>query len=431
MMRSPASATLSRSVIVMLGTVGLCLIGLDKPGSAGHLDYEGAPIHYSTATPDNQITELQNRIDSGDLTLNHDERFGYLPALLKELQIDSATQLLLFSRTSLQRPLISPQRPRALYFNDNAYVGYVADGVLEAIVFDAELGLVFYTLDQKPVNQPRFVRETNRCLSCHERSRTRNIPGLLARSVYTAPDGEPVLAAGSFRTEQASPFKERWGGWYVTGRHGDAVHLGNFTLTSSKRPTEPIENLTGLNRTDVTGMFDSDRYLTPHSDLAALLVFEHQLDAHNYLARTLYAARIHASLPQSSPAATTAWEQVIQEADRLVEHLLFTDEAPLQFPVSGTSSFAENFQNHRDEQGNHNSLRRLNLKSRVFQQGCSYVVSSQAFQNLPKTSRDYVVSRIVSRLQDASGATSSRYSPIELQGTIEALHALLSTSIGQ
>ena len=55
----------------------------------------------------------------------------------------------MFSKTSFQYKKISPQTPRALYFNDDVYVGKVHDGkAIEIVSFDARQGAIFYLLDE-------------------------------------------------------------------------------------------------------------------------------------------------------------------------------------------------------------------------------------------------------------------------------------------
>ena len=75
---------------------------------------------------------------------------GCLPSLLAALHIPVSSQVLVFSKTSLQRQHIAPDAPRALYFNDEVYVGTVQDGaVLEIAATDPRQGTIFYILPQK------------------------------------------------------------------------------------------------------------------------------------------------------------------------------------------------------------------------------------------------------------------------------------------
>lgn len=62
-----------------------------------------------------------------------------------ELKVSPKSQMLVYSKTSLQRNCISPRTPRALYFNDDVYVGYCQGGdVLELSVVDPDLGTVLH-----------------------------------------------------------------------------------------------------------------------------------------------------------------------------------------------------------------------------------------------------------------------------------------------
>jgi hypothetical protein len=247
-------------VLVLAGAGGIS----QTPAFAQRVNYEEAPISYSLAVPDNAISGLQERINSGEHALRYEAEQGYLKSLLEALQIYPSSQVMPFGRTSLQDDKISPTTPRAIYFNDDVHVGFVRNGLLEIAVHDARLGMVFYTLNQTEEERPVFRRQTNSCLTCHGAARTRNVPGLLVRSVYPDPGGHPVVAAGSFLTNHRSPLNQRWGGWYVTGTHGEQSHIGNFTLTTAKKP-KTIDNSAGHNVTDLSGRFDVTAYLTHHT----------------------------------------------------------------------------------------------------------------------------------------------------------------------
>src|SRR5262249_24511619 len=147
---------------------------------------------------------------------------------------------------------------------------------------DAKLGTVFYTLDQRPNEKPQFHRQDENCLICHGSSQNQGFPGHLVRSLYADAEGYPILSAGSFRVDHATPLKERWGGWYVTGTHGKQTHMGNLIVRGKTAP-EKIDNLGGQNVTDLSSWFTTAAYLTPNSDIVALMVLEHQAEMHNRL----------------------------------------------------------------------------------------------------------------------------------------------------
>ncbi|MCA8952994.1 MAG: hypothetical protein KDE27_26015 [Planctomycetes bacterium] len=157
------------------------------------------PVDYHTALDDNAATALNRRLVAGELTLDPAGPSGRLRALLAALGIPESSQVLVFSKTSLQRHRISPRSPRALYFGRDAYVGWVPGAAaLEVAVSDPMLGLVFYTVPQRPDVEPRLRRDDS-CLSCHASSRTDDEPGLLLRSVFPDAQGDPIASAGETR----------------------------------------------------------------------------------------------------------------------------------------------------------------------------------------------------------------------------------------
>lgn len=366
-------------------------------------DIEREPIEYSKATPSNSITSLQNRIKAGTSQLEFHQDDGYLRSLLRELKIPLSSQVLVFSKTSLQRNRISPKTPRAVYFNDDIYLGYCLHGsVMEISVADSKLGTVFYTVDQEEQKKPVFQRQTDSCLVCHASSYNHGLPGHLVRSVYPDRHGEPLLASGSYRTDHSSKFAERWGGWYVTGKHGKQTHMGNQCY--SKRNEEADEKLPSQNITDLSQHFTVGMYPTPHSDLVALMVLEHQAVMHNRIARAMLETRmalhyqddLNKSLNEKPGTVFDSTNRRLDNlAEELLKYMLMTEEAKLTEPVTGSSTFAEEFSQRGpfDKQGR--SLRQLDLKTKLFKYPCSYLIYSEAFNALPPAIYDRIMSRLL------------------------------------
>jgi hypothetical protein len=178
---------------------------------------EDSAIAYSKTAATDPVARLQQKIEAGETTLEFDEQRGYLPALLHALEVPVSSQALVFSRTSLQVDRIAPWSPRAVYFNDDVYVGWVQGGpIMEIASVDPKLGAVFYTVDQENRDRPVFQRQARTCLQCHDSSSTDGVPGLIMRSVVTDRYGYPV-SAGTSATTDRTKLEERWGGWYVTG----------------------------------------------------------------------------------------------------------------------------------------------------------------------------------------------------------------------
>ena len=374
--------------------VGLTLFGL---GGSFVAPLEHPAINYYKGPVDNPAVRLNRRLASGQTKLAFDPQFGYLPAVLKELQVSRDSQVLVFSKTSFQAPRIAPRTPRALYYNDTLSVGYVQGGdVVELAVQDPKQGVIFYSLDQDEIGVPRLERR-DACLQCHQSSATLGIPGIVVRSVSAEHSGMPAFQHGTYISDHRSDFKERWGGWYVTGDTGAMNHMGN-SVTKNRDSAElvPIPN-----------RFDPDQYLTPHSDVVALLVLEHQTHMTNLLTRAGFEIR-HALHHQDAmneifkdPAgyrSESTLRRIRQAAEELVDYLLFVEETPLPNPISGSSRFTETFaaQGPRDPRGR--SLRQFDLRTRIFRYPLSYMIYNEAFNQLPLPLRDSAVERLRSIL---------------------------------
>ena len=116
-----------------------------------------------------------------------------------------------FSKTSFQFTLIVPSQPRALYFNDEVYVGHVQGShLLEFASVDPKLGAVFYTLDEEKPGKPRFQREVYFCLICHDSATiTGGVPGFMTLSVLPDKNGNAIRSAGANAMSDQTPFNER------------------------------------------------------------------------------------------------------------------------------------------------------------------------------------------------------------------------------
>lgn len=385
--------------------------------AAQEADYRGSytvpltnsVLQYERQPSRNPVSLLQQRLDKGEARLEWEPKYGYLLSVLRELKVPASSQVLVFSKTSLQARRISPATPRAIYFNDDVYIGWVQGGeVMELSAADAELGGVFFSLRQEPSDKPRFERG-DQCLQCHASAMTTGVPGHLVRSVYTDPEGYPVTTTNSFVTDHRSPFSERWGGWYVSGTHGAMRHMGNVLSSDVNRP-EAIDREAGANLTDLTRLFNVKPYLAPHSDVVALMVLEHQTKVHNVIVRAGYEARAALQLDAEmkkllgeSGAALdeNTRKRIDRAAEILSRYLLFADEFPLASPVRGASPFAAEFAARGPKDAKGRSLRDLDLTTRLFKYPLSYLVYSDAFAALPRELRAATWKRIDAALAAA------------------------------
>lgn len=424
--------------------IALLAVVLFTKNVQAQFDFEREPINYNDATPDNAISRLQQKLEEGEQKLQYSPRDGYLPSLLELLGVPVESQGLVFSKTSLQVRRITPRNPRAIYFSDDIYVGHVPGGdLLEISVADPQLGAVFYTLNQRETAKPRLQRQTHQCTQCHVGSMTKRVPGHMVRSVYPAADGRPELKHGSFITTPASPLKERWGGWYVTGTHGRDHHLGNTTIRSSESPSS-IDRGRGANVVELSSYIDPSRYLSPHSDLVALMVLEHQTEMHNLITAAHFQA-IHTQTDalamnralerEDDYESESTLRRLSNAAEMVVEGLLFAGEYRLKAPVAGTSDFAETFASRGPHDAQGRSLRQFDLQTRMFKYPCSYLIYSEAFQALPVAVKSRVYARLgeilTSEALDDSNADEDKFahlSPADrlaireiLQGTLDDL----------
>ncbi len=414
----PTKVTCAQLIVVAL------IIASSPSRVTAQIEFEKPPIDYLNAVVNDPVTELARRVESGEIELAYDVEFGYLPAVLDALDVPESSQVLVFSKTSLQLHRIAPRRPRALYFNDDVYVGYCQKGdVLELASTDPNQGAIFYTLAQKVdedtdeektfddsreekavAPKPKFVRDRGGCLTCHASSRTQSVPGYLVRSVYPSAAGHPQLGSGSFTTDHTSDFRERWGGWYVTGGHGSMRHMGNSILRGEEHE---FDRDPGANISDLSKFFKTEAYLRDTSDIVALMVLEHQTQMHNAITAANFETRLatHQSFQMNDALerpkdflSESALRRIDAAADRVVQHLLFCDEFVLQDHVKGSNEFAETFaaRGPFDEKGR--SLRQFNLKTRLFEFQCSYLIYSPAFDALPNLLREKVYQRLINIL---------------------------------
>jgi hypothetical protein len=287
--------------------------------------------------------------------------------LLARLNINPDSQTLVFSKTSIQASLISPNNPRAVYFNDQVAVGYVrGSSLVEVADLDARGGTQFYALDMK-ATRPVFARQTT-CLRCHQGAATQGVPGMFVGSVYSDRMGN-AAKAGAIITDHRSLFADRWGGWYVNTKQGEPLTRANAVAANPAAPetldTRVASQLSGL------------------SDVVALMTLEHQTQAANLITRLSWLVRMAAPEIEVNTAVS-----------ELTRYFLFADEAPLATPIVGASTFSKTFpqQGPRDRRGR--SLRDFDLNTRMFRYRLSYMIYSPAFDGLPALARQKVYEKL-------------------------------------
>jgi hypothetical protein len=355
------------------------------------VEYPG--IGYVRNEPEGRLGQLARAIDARDVELDFVADRGYLDAALAELAIDVSSQVLVFSRTSLQTRQIRPETPRAIYFNDDTYVAWVPDAPsLELSGYDPELGPVFYRVVQSAEEPPSMERQFGVCLRCHDTYGLAGdgAPRFLLGSGYTGVDGELVSHEAWILTSQATPLRNRWGGWYATGKHGAQVHLGNIVVEHAE-DLQDLEALRVGNVDDLHGILDTSRFLTPYSDIVALMVLEHQIEVQNLISRL----RFEAASAEPAPLGP--------HVDALLEAMLMVDEIELTDPITGSSGFTAHFESLGPFDSAGRSLRQLDLRTRLFRYPLSYLIYSDAFQALQPAAKSAVYARLREILAPGAG----------------------------
>jgi len=385
-----SAATLALAVA---GSIGLA--GRAQPLSqfVGTLD-EHPAIQYETRPTTDVVARLNAALAAGRQTLERDARTGYLLPVLNALNVPAESQILVFSKTGLQREHTGPRNPRALYFNESVVVGYIPGAPdLELAAHDPQQGVVFYTLEQGTGAAPRFSRRAH-CLTCHVSAVTMEVPGFIVRSNMVGADGNPMPALGSHTVNHQTPHTQRWGGWFVTGHasmppYGPLGHLGNTTVTPHPTSGPAIFSnhvlIEWLNRPAAT-----DKYLASDSDLAALMTFDHQMHALNLLTRLNWEARV----ADASGGALATDTRLAARVGELVDYLLFVNEAPLAFEVEPRPGFAEALAARAPKDRRGRSLAQLDLTTRLFKYPLSHLVYSEAFDGLPSAVKESAYRRM-------------------------------------
>jgi hypothetical protein len=417
----------------------------------GYVPYSDAPINYRSQELTDPVALLQRDLDAGKARLVYDKDRGYLKSVLDLLKIPVSSQTLVFSKTSFQQANISPKHPRALYYNDDVYVGSVNAGkTIEIVSFDPSQGAIFYLLDEPKADKPVFQRAELDCTQCHIAAGTRGVPGVLLRSVRPTPAGSVAPRSPSFITDQKSPMTDRWGGWYATGALARATMANAVAANPSAAADTPTTTRAVPALSPLGQAFDRAAYLSPESDPVALLVLAHQTQMHNLITLTNYQTRLalHALARETDPNAGPispyganvsldalpegTRTQIERPAEQLVRYLLFAGEAPLggvdARKVIADSAFAREFAAHGVRDAKRRSLRDFDLHDRTFRYPCSYLIYSSAFDALPEPAKGYVYHRL---LEVLSGQDQSPdFAGLSAQDRQAILSILLETKPG-
>jgi hypothetical protein len=381
----------------------------------GVLD-EHPAIQYKVRPAHDRVAALGATLAQNPNAVARDPATGYLRGVLNALGVPQESQLLVFSKTGVQRGYTSPTSPRALYFDQSVAIGYNPGApLLEIASHDPQQGVVFYTIDQAATT-PVLTRRTN-CLTCHVSDTTLDVPGMIARSNTVGEDGNLMPETGSQNVSHRTPHPDRWGGWFVTSEdaappYAQMAHRGNITFSGHGNTSNQVF-VDWLNASPT-----SHGYLSSSSDIVALLAFDHQMHAINLLTRLNWESRVAASAGEAG-ATSGALPALVNE---LADYLLFADEAPPLAALTPPTDFAASLEARtpRDRRGR--SFGQLDAVNRLLRYPCSYMVYSDAFNGLPKAVRAAVYNRMLAVLSGREArAARVRLTPAESRAILEIL----------
>ncbi len=361
-------------------------------------DYDQSPHDYWVAELEDPMSDLLKRVSEGETNLDEKPGITLVRRLLRELNVLESSQILVFSRTSLQRGAVSPVNPRAIYFNDDVYLGWMPNGRIEIASSDPEKGFVFYFQRELSENKAPLFSRDRVCIQCHAGSATNFLPGPLGRSVFPDSRGRSLKSVDTFELiSHEIPVHERWGGWYVTRAHKDLNHMGNsIAVKENGKLKLQRQNLSG----GLADLFDVTNYPVSTSDIEALLVFDHQVRMQYVLLESTYKVRqaLYDHKKSLDQENIDDLKSLIKEVtESVVSELLFKEEFPLGGKVvsgNGKGKFAEDFRSRGKADSKGRSLRDFDLKDRLFRYRCSYLIYSSSFMAFPEILKSSVINRI-------------------------------------
>jgi len=377
-------------------------------------DFEKAPHNYWTRPLTDRFTQFKTALESGKLSLDRSSEKAFVVSLLKALNISPATQTLVYSTTSLQLRRISPRNPRALYFNEDVYVGWVPGGQIEIASIDPALGGIFYIFDiPRGREAPIRIERSTRCFNCHAEFEIGRIPGLLIKSVIPGPGGGSLESFRGDQTGHSIPFKDRFGGWHLTGKHGITEHWGNLVGELSPTGLKKYANPPGR-------QFRWETYPVATSDVLAQLLHEHQVGFVNRAVKATYDVR-------GALVKGDAKGQIVQHADILTRYLLFTNEVRLPTGgIEGDPALKAHFLKNARKTKLGVSLRQFNLRTHLFKYRCSYMIHSVAFSGLPGPLKKRVLLNLRAALDPVKSHPASGHIPA---GEKKAIGLILASTL--
>lgn len=359
------------------------------------MDFRAPPHNYNEHQPKDRFAGLLKQIEKGEFQPDTSSDQALLRSLLQGLKVPVSSQILLFSASSLQSEIINPRNPRALFFNEDTYVGYVPGGVLEVAAADPEVGPIFYVFDRLQPGGPfPRVQRGTKCFNCHGGTATKRLPGLIAESLLVSQAGSSLETYRRDEQGHQIPLENRFGGWHLTGKHHISGHKANVFGLARGGKIEKTEVVPGQT-------WDTAKHLLPTSDILPHLVHEHQIGFENRLVRGIYIVR-QLKHDRKGMLGNAEQEEIDTWAQDFARYVLFADEA--KFPregIEGDPAYVRDFLEGRITSKRGLSLKDFDLKTRLFKHRCSFMLYTDTWEHAPKEIKDRVYYRMAEALRDA------------------------------
>lgn len=387
-----------------------------------YANLEAEPHHYWKRKPQDPFTKLMDRLATGEQKLATGDDNTALRSLLQALDIPVSSQMLVYSATSLQSGRITPRNPRALYFNEHTYVGFVPGGRLEIISLDPDLGAIFYILDVPNDKRPPKADRSTRCMNCHSGERMNFAPGLAMESVIASDTGATLEGYRRGLFGHGIPFEDRFGGWYVTGEGNIKKHHGNLIGALSPAGLKLQSYKPGE-------LFNWSNYLISSSDILPQLLHEHQAGFVNHVVEGTYRARF--MLHQSGGKLTFEQEKILdKQADIITRYVLFADEVPLpKGGIVGDGTFKKDFLQTRQTSSAGVSLKDFDLQTRLFRYRCSYMIYTDLWDAMPDVLKNRVYAKMLAALSETKSLPEYAYLSVEEKKAIRNVIAETKTGL--
>lgn len=378
-------------VIPLLFTARLQPVHAEAPS----IPFKDPPHSYLDHAPKDRFTKIYERLLTGKEEVDTSSDRAFLISLLKALDIPVSSQILVFSATSLQSEMINPRNPRALYFNEDTYLGWVPGGRVEVIGIDPEFGPIFYVFDRLRSGSLPRVDRSLKCFNCHAGTATQHLPGLIAESVLVSMAGSSLETYRHDVQGHQIPLEDRFGGWILTGNHNLRSNHANTAGRSQGGRLEKFDASPGR-------FYDPSIHLLPTSDILPQMIHEHQLGFENrvFQAHYLVRQRLHEG---KGRLTSEAQKEIEDKATEIARYTLFADEAQLPPQgIEGDPGFVKDFLRNKRPAASGLSLKDLDLRTHLFKHRCSYMLYTDSWKSLPQMFKDRVYYRMAEALRDAN-----------------------------